>query len=208
MIFVGGCSFLDSNEVYVTNIVRTETIGDVSTYTIYYSDGTTSMLRVNDGQDGENGENLTIESIKDYIAAKGFNYEGNLIENFYLSLKSKPFVILAGTSGTGKTRLVKLFAEAIGAKMKLVPVRPDWSDSSDLFGHTDLSGKFQPGAIIDFIKQAEWDKETPYFMTNDNWYYYDEIEKKYKLTLEAPKDAIKDYVSKNCLFIPMHLRKE
>ena len=46
-------------------------------------------------------------------------------------------------SGTGKTRLVKLFAKTIGAKMKLVPVRPDWSDSSDLFGHTDLSGKFQ-----------------------------------------------------------------
>ncbi len=120
----------------------------------------------------ESGENeMTIKSkiaaIKTYIAAKGFNYEGNLIENFYLSLKSKPFVILAGTSGTGKTRLVKLFAEAIGAKMKLVPVRPDWSDSSDLFGHTDLSGKFQPGAIIDFIKQAEWDRETPYFLCLD-----------------------------------------
>ena len=117
------------------------------------------------------GEEMTtkqkIEAIKTYIAAKGFNYEGNLIENFYLSLKSKPFVILAGTSGTGKTRLVKLFAEAIGAKMKLVPVRPDWSDSSDLFGHTDLSGKFQPGAIIDFIKQAEWNKDTPYFLCLD-----------------------------------------
>ena len=117
------------------------------------------------------GEEMTtkqkIAAIKDYIAAKGFNYEGNLIENFYLSLKSKPFVILAGTSGTGKTRLVKLFAEAIGAKMKLVPVRPDWSDSSDLFGHTNLSGKFQPGAIIDFVKQAEWDKETPYFLCLD-----------------------------------------
>ncbi len=119
----------------------------------------------------EEGEEMTskqkIEAIKNYIAAKGFNYEGKLIENFYLSLKSKPFVILAGTSGTGKTRLVKLFAEAIGAKMKLVPVRPDWSDSSDLFGHTNLSGKFQPGAIIDFIKQAEWDKETPYFLCLD-----------------------------------------
>ena len=108
-----------------------------------------------------------INAIKEYIAAKGFNYEDDLIENFYLSLKSKPFVILAGTSGTGKTRLVKLFAEAIGAKMKLVPVRPDWSDSSDLFGHTDLSGRFQPGAIIDFIKQAEWNNDTPYFLCLD-----------------------------------------
>ncbi len=108
-----------------------------------------------------------ITAIKTYIAARGFNYEGDLIENFYLSLKSKPFVILAGTSGTGKTRLVKLFAEAIGAKMQLVPVRPDWSDSSDLFGHNDLSGQFHPGAIIDFVKQAEWDKDTPYFLCLD-----------------------------------------
>lgn len=108
-----------------------------------------------------------IAAVKAYIAARGFNYEGDLIENFYLSLKSKPFVILAGTSGTGKTRLVKLFAEAIGAKMKLVPVRPDWSDSSDLFGHTDLSNQFHPGAIIDFIKQAEWDKSTPHFLCLD-----------------------------------------
>ena len=108
-----------------------------------------------------------VEAIKSYIATRGFNYEGDLIENFYLSLKSKPFVILAGTSGTGKTRLVKLFAEAIGAKMQLVPVRPDWSDSSDLFGHNDLSGQFHPGAIIDFVKQAEWDKDTPYFLCLD-----------------------------------------
>ena len=108
-----------------------------------------------------------VDAIKAYIAARGFNYEGDLIENFYLSLKSKPFVILAGTSGTGKTRLVKLFAEAIGAQMKLVPVRPDWSDSSDLFGHTDLSRNFHPGAIIDFIKQAEWNKDTPHFLCLD-----------------------------------------
>ena len=108
-----------------------------------------------------------VDAIKAYIAARGFNYEGDLIENFYLSLKSKPFVILAGTSGTGKTRLVKLFSEAIGARLKLVPVRPDWSDSSDLFGHTDISGNFHPGAIIDFIKQAEWNKDTPHFLCLD-----------------------------------------
>lgn len=48
-----------------------------------------------------------ISEIKKYIESKGFHYNDGLIENFYLSLKSKPFVILAGTSGTGKTRLVK-----------------------------------------------------------------------------------------------------
>lgn len=114
----------------------------------------------------------TINQIKNYIASKGFSYEDGMIENFYLSLKSKPFVILAGTSGTGKTRLVKLFAEAVGAttengRYKMVPVRPDWSDSSDLFGHVDLNGKFVPGVIIDFVKQAEIDREHPYFLCLD-----------------------------------------
>lgn len=108
-----------------------------------------------------------VSAIKAYIASQGFTYESDLIENFYLSLKSKPFVILAGTSGTGKTRLVKLFAKAIGAKLKVVPVRPDWSDSSDLFGHNDLSGQFHPGAIIDFIKEAEKDLSKPYFLCLD-----------------------------------------
>ena len=114
----------------------------------------------------------TIEQIKAYIAANGFTYENGLIENFYLSLKSKPFVILAGTSGTGKTRLVKLFAEAIGAsgangRYQMVSVRPDWSDSTDLFGHVDLNGRFIPGAIIDFVKRAEIDAGNPYILCLD-----------------------------------------
>ena len=113
-----------------------------------------------------------LEIIKNYISSQGFTFDDGLIENYYLSLKSKPFVILAGTSGTGKTRLVRLFAEAIGAtaqngRYKLVPVRPDWSDSSDLFGHVDLNGKFIPGAIIDFVKKAELDIKNPYFLCLD-----------------------------------------
>jgi len=144
------------------------------------SDATATFKKVGDGVyevimkggEAEMTVKEKVTAIKEYIAAKGFNYEGDLIENFYLSLKSKSFVILAGTSGTGKTRLVKLFAEAIGAtaengRYKLVSVRPDWSDSSDLFGYTDLSGNFHSGAIIDFIKKAEWDKASPYFLCLD-----------------------------------------
>lgn len=111
----------------------------------------------------------SLKLIKEYIVAKGFNYNDELIENFYLSLKSKPFVILAGTSGTGKTRLIRLFSEAIGAKYKLVSVRPDWSDSSDLFGHVNLKGEFIPGAIIDYIYEAAKSENlnTPYFLCLD-----------------------------------------
>ena len=113
-----------------------------------------------------------LESIKHYIAASGFTYDNNLIENFYLSLKSKPFVILAGTSGTGKTRLVRLFAGAIGAtaangRYCQVAVRPDWSDSTDLFGHVDLNGKSIQGKILPFLKKADEDREHPYILCLD-----------------------------------------
>ena len=105
--------------------------------------------------------------IKNYIFERGFDYPDGLIENFYLSLKSKPFVILAGTSGTGKTRLVKLFAEAIGAAFKLVSVRPDWSDGSDLFGHTDLNGKFIPGPVCAAFDTAINEPKRPVFLCLD-----------------------------------------
>lgn len=113
-----------------------------------------------------------LQHINAYIAAKGFTFDEGFVKNYYLSLKSKPFVILAGTSGTGKTRLVRLFAEAIGAtaengRYKLVSVRPDWSDSSDLFGHANLQGEFKPGAIIDFVKEASKNTDKPYFLCLD-----------------------------------------
>ena len=108
-----------------------------------------------------------IDQIKSYIAGKGFTYGDGLIENFYLSLKSKPFVILAGTSGTGKTRLVKLFAEAIGAVYKMVSVRPDWSDGSDLFGHWDLNGNYIRGPICDAFDAAIADPTRPVLLCLD-----------------------------------------
>lgn len=129
-------------------------------------------IALNEGGSKELPVKDVIANIKAYIASKGFRYEDGLIENFYLSLKAKPFVILAGTSGTGKTRLVKLFAAAIGAtsengRYQMISVRPDWSDSSDLFGHVDLNGHFIPGAIIDFVKRAENDITNPYILCLD-----------------------------------------
>ena len=109
----------------------------------------------------------SVNHIKSYVAFCGFTYPDGMIENLYLSLKSKPFVILAGISGTGKTRIAKLFAEAIGAEYKIVPVRPDWSDSSDLFGYTDLNGHFIRGAIFDFVHEAQCNSQRPYILCLD-----------------------------------------
>ena len=37
------------------------------------------------------------------------------------------------------------------------------------------------------------DDDVPYFIENGKWYYYDEEEEIYKLTKEAPKEAIESY---------------
>ncbi|WP_055107082.1 McrB family protein [Paenibacillus ihumii] len=121
----------------------------------------------------EDGEVAAVLSkIKAYIQQRGFYYPPHLIENFYLSLKTKPFVILAGVSGTGKTRLIKLFAEAMGANLDngqytQIPVRPDWSDPSDLIGYSDLAGKYRPGPLAKVLLKASQNPGKPYFICLD-----------------------------------------
>lgn len=84
-----------------------------------------------------------VQYVNDYIASEGYSYDENLIKNLYTSLKTKPFVILSGISGTGKSKIVELFEKAIGAttenkRFNLIPVKPDWSDSTDLLGFRNI----------------------------------------------------------------------
>lgn len=115
-----------------------------------------------------------ISHIHSYITNKGFYFTEENIKNLYLSLKTKPFVILSGISGTGKTKIVQLFAESIGAteengQFKLIPVRPDWSDGSDLIGFEDIKGEFKPGPLTDVLVEANKPENCnkPYFILLD-----------------------------------------
>jgi len=108
-----------------------------------------------------------IKHVHDYISSKGFNYSLKDIANFYLSLKTKPFVILAGISGTGKTQLARKFAEAINAECELIPVKPDWTDNSDLIGYVDIDNSFKEKAIIKTIKKAASDSQKIYIVLLD-----------------------------------------
>ncbi len=111
-----------------------------------------------------------LEHIEQYIEQKGFNFKKSEIINFYLSLKTKPFVILAGISGTGKTQLPRLFAEAIGMSKEQViqiPVRPDWTDASDLIGYTSLKGDFISKPLTEAIIKAKKNISKPHFFILD-----------------------------------------
>ncbi|MYL29716.1 DUF3578 domain-containing protein [Halobacillus halophilus] len=113
-----------------------------------------------------------IDHIHTYISNKGFYYEKEDVKNLFLSLRTKPFVILSGISGTGKTKIIELFSESLGAtegnnQFTLIPVRPDWSDGSDLLGYTDIKGDFQEGPLTSVIKEANRHKDDPYFVVLD-----------------------------------------
>lgn len=108
-----------------------------------------------------------LEHVSKFVSARGYVFSEEMIRNFYLSLKAKPFAILAGISGTGKSKFTKLFAESIGANYLMVSVRPDWSDSTDLFGHLNLDGNFVSGPIIDFLREANDNLEVPYILCLD-----------------------------------------
>ena len=54
---------------------------------------------------------MEVNSFYNYLISNGYYFDKELIENYLLSLKVKPFVILTGNSGTGKTKLSQLFAK-------------------------------------------------------------------------------------------------
>src|SRR5699024_10911433 len=99
---------------------------------------------------------------------------------------TKPFVILSGISGTGKTKMVQWFAESVGAteengRFFLIPIRPDWNDGSDLLGYVDIKGEFKEGPLTKVIKKAEKNPELPFFVLLDEMnlarveYYFSDI---------------------------------
>jgi len=95
-----------------------------------------------------------LEKLISSIASQGFVFEPWQIAAYVTALRTKPFVILAGVSGTGKSKLPKLVAEATMGKPELISVRPDWTDSSDVLGYVDLQGQFRPGMLLDLACEA------------------------------------------------------
>ena len=119
---------------------------------------------MNAEQAAENTPKLVGATILDYCRQQGFPFEADLVARYIAALATKPLVILAGVSGTGKSKLAELVAEfysagagaaanAAGtppagagfvfratkgapdpARFALVAVRPDWIDNQSILG--------------------------------------------------------------------------
>lgn len=68
---------------------------------------------------------------------------------------SGQFVILSGSTGVGKTQLVRRLAGALGAGHGYVPVRPGWVEPADLLGFYNPTQKlFEPTPFLDHVLAA------------------------------------------------------
>lgn len=105
-----------------------------------------------------------------------------LYRPFITAIKSKPFLLLAGISGTGKSRIVRELARAcwnVGSKeykdpkpknFEMVQVKPNWHDSSELIGYVSrVSGEpvYVAGDFLKFVARAWEALDVPYFLCLD-----------------------------------------
>ena len=104
-------------------------------------------------------ETRLLAGLEDYALELGFTFPAYRLRSYYVALKTKPFAILSGVSGTGKTRLAELFAEALTGlapkQFRLIPVRPDWNDASALFGYQNvLANRYVSTPFLDIVRTA------------------------------------------------------
>lgn len=103
----------------------------------------------------------------DAVNASGFIFTPEQITSYLTAVRTKPFVILAGVSGTGKTHLPITLAEATGSDYYICSVHPDWIDSSALLGYRDITGVFHPGVLLKYAQEASEHPDVEYFFILD-----------------------------------------
>ena len=124
-----------------------------------------------------NVKSLSSIEEKNNVLSKHCNYRPYLT-----AIKSKPFLLLAGISGTGKSRIVRELARACWdvdseeykahkpKNFEMVQVKPNWHDSGELIGYVSrVSGKpeFVAGDFLMFVAKAWENPDTPYFLCLD-----------------------------------------
>ena len=109
-------------------------------------------------------------------------------QSYLTAIRTKPFLLLAGISGTGKSRIVRKLAQATDdidvfandaerfschspANFCLIQVKPNWHNSMDVVGFKSNIGKegehYEYTPFIEFIGKAWQNLKTPFYHSHD-----------------------------------------
>lgn len=104
----------------------------------------------------------------------------NIQELVLSAIRTKPFILLAGISGTGKSRIVRELAFKSCPKYLqdkdgttpgnycMIEVKPNWHDSTELLGYySNLSFSYQYKKFVKFLVKAMMNPEVPFFVCLD-----------------------------------------
>ncbi|MFD3158026.1 McrB family protein [Haloimpatiens sp. FM7330] len=118
-------------------------------------------------------ENEFINKFIERTRKAGLVYNEKDLINFHTAMKISNLVILSGMSGTGKSKLVQMYGEALGldsSQLSIIPVRPSWADDRDLLGYVDsIHNIYKPGDtnLIDTLVQAKDNADKLYIICFD-----------------------------------------
>ena len=118
---------------------------------------------------------FNMTTLIDSVKQTGLLYEDKVIQRYVCSLMTKPFVILSGLAGSGKTQLALAFARAmsenVDQQLCVVPVGADWTNREPLLGYPNAlkQGEYmQPeSGVLQIMMRALRNPLKPYFLVLD-----------------------------------------
>ena len=118
--------------------------------------------------------NFAIEPLIQALEISGLTYSITLIIIFCASLLTKPFVILTGLSGSGKTKLAQAFVQWIcqdKSHYRIIPVGADWTNREPLLGYPNALNPKEyvkpDSGVLDLIIHAINQPDLPHFLILD-----------------------------------------
>ncbi len=127
------------------------------------------------------GEDFLISKVGSK-SIKDVDFNESNMTPYLRAMRTKPFLLLAGISGTGKSRIVKEMAFDSCPKNTelgkdptspgnycLVEVKPNWHDSTELLGYeSKINGpEYVATPFVKFLAKAMLYEETPFFVCLD-----------------------------------------
>ena len=117
---------------------------------------------------------IFMDVLKTSISSTGLYFSDQILSRLVSSLCTKPFLILSGLSGSGKTKLAQSFAQWIcqdESQYCIVPVGADWTNREPLLGYPNALDPLEyikpESGSLDLIIRANENTNLPYFLILD-----------------------------------------